>query len=581
MNWINQINNEIKCIAPSIYDGMEQWTKHSIYKIPSIVTNPNRKAYKPQAISFGPYHYGEEHLMAMEEHKHRALVHFLKRCEKPIEFVFQAMEQVVQELRDSYKPLDPIWILDTPKFIQMMILDGCFTLEILRANHNHCVVDDYAENDPIFSEHGRFYILPYIKRDMLMLENQIPMTFLRTLIQLEIRTEQEYDHELLNEKIVKLLNPRTPLIQSLGKCMHILDVYRKSLIQQGPSHPTRMPKETKRNWLTLEAGEEIHYAKSLRVVVIIRSAVELHEAGIRFRKSKTLSLRDVSFDRGVLRLPILVVDDTTEYMLLNLIAFERLHVGAGNEITSFIFFMDTMVDNAADVAILNRKGIIINALGSDKIVSRLFNSLSRDIAVDRHGVLEVARTSMSGFCKKPWNRWRANLIHTYFRNPWAIVSLIAGIFLFVLTTIQTIYSVKKSYENSGQMTFSMNNCSASIKILNGSNFKKWKKDLEFSLGIADLDMALHETKHVINDQSTPEEKEKLAKWERSDRLSSCAMKRTISEHVISGLPEKENAKEYLAAIRKRFQVSDNVESGYLLKQLTDMSKPNGKPMTLT
>ena len=110
-----------------------------------------------------------------------------------------------------------------------------------------------------------------------------------------------------------------PLIQSLGKCMHILDVFRKSLIQEGPSHPTRMPKATKRNWLTLEAGEEI-----------IRSAVELHEAGIRFKISKTWSLKDVSFDRGVLRLPTLVIDDTTEYMLLNLIALERLHVGAGN-----------------------------------------------------------------------------------------------------------------------------------------------------------------------------------------------------------------------------------------------------------
>ncbi|CAL5190330.1 unnamed protein product [Lathyrus oleraceus] len=121
------------------------------------------------------------------------------------------MEQVVQELRDSYKPLDPSWILDTPKFVQMMILDGWFILEILRAND--CVVDDYAENDPVFGEHGKFYVLPYIKRDMLMLENQIPTTVLHTLIQLETRTEQKDDYELLKEKIVKLLNPSTHLIQ--------------------------------------------------------------------------------------------------------------------------------------------------------------------------------------------------------------------------------------------------------------------------------------------------------------------------------------------------------------------------------
>ncbi|GAU14466.1 hypothetical protein TSUD_250060 [Trifolium subterraneum] len=230
------------------------------------------------------------------------------------------MDQVAQELRDSYKPLDPIWISDTPKFVQMMILDGCFILEILRANDG--ILDDYAENDPVFGEHGKFYVLPYIKRDMLMLENQIPMMVLYILIKVETGIEQ--------------------------------------------------------------AGEEI-----------IRSAVELHEAGIRFKKSKTWSLKDVSFDRGVLRLPTLVVDDTTEYMLLNLIALERLHVGAGNEVTSFIFFMDTIIDSDMDVALLNRSGIIINALGSDKVVSKLFNSLSKDITVDRHGILDVENPKIS------------------------------------------------------------------------------------------------------------------------------------------------------------------------------------------
>ena len=126
------------------------------------------------------------------------------------------------------------------------------------------------------------------------------------------------------------------------------------------------------------------------------------------------------------------------------------------------------------------------------------------------------------------------------------------------------------------VTFSINNCSAFIEILNGSNFKKWKQDLEFSLGIADLDMALRETKPVINAESTPEEKEKLAKWEKANRLSLYAIKRTISEHLISGLPEKDNAKEYLTAIGERFQVSDNAESGYLMKQLTDMKYDNNR-----
>lgn len=124
------------------------------------------------------------------------------------------------------------------------------------------------------------------------------------------------------------------------------------------------------------------------------------------------------------------------------------------------------------------------------------------------------------------------------------------------------------------VNFSVNNCSASIEILAGSNYKKWKQDLEFSLGIADVDVALLETKPVVDAQSTPDEKEKLAKWQRSNRLSLYAIKRTISEHLISGLPEKDNAKDLLAAIGERFQVSDNAESGCLMKQLTDMKYDN-------
>jgi hypothetical protein len=44
-------------------------------------------------------------------------------------------------------------------------------------------------------------------------------------------------------------------------------------------------------------------------------------------------------------------------------------------------------------------------------------------------------------------------------------------------------------------------------MLNGSNYKKWKQDVNFALGIADLDIALREDKPVITTTSTAEEKE--------------------------------------------------------------------------
>jgi len=165
---------------------------------------------------------------------------------------------------------------------------------------------------------------------------------------------------------------------------------------------------------------------------IIRSAVELYEAGIRFRKTNSDSLHNIRFHGGVLSMPAVSVDDSTEYMFLNLMAFERLHVGAGNDVTAYVFFMDNIIDSAKDVALLSTSGIIQNAIGSDKAVAQLFNSISKDVVLEPQSSLDAVQREVNAYCGKPWNFWRANLVHTYFRSPWAFMSLAAAVFLLVI-----------------------------------------------------------------------------------------------------------------------------------------------------
>ncbi|KAK4740748.1 hypothetical protein SAY87_024336 [Trapa incisa] len=423
-DWVVQVNDALGSM-PSTDAEEKYWEKRSIYKVPSCVTDINRKAYLPQAVSFGPYHHDKEHLKPMDEHKDRALLHFLKRSKKPLEKFVEAISGVLDDLMACYDPLDQKWHADREAFLHLMILDGCFMLEVLRTTSQ--TTSDYASNDPVFSNHGTLYIMPYVQRDMLMLENQLPMLVLEKLVAVE--NDGLKDKELVNKLILKFFAPGAPIMK-MGKCHHVLDVFRKSLLNAGQSKKTRR-QEAK---LAKKGGDEI-----------IRSATELDEAGIRFKKSKKVSLKDISFSGGVLRLPVIVVDDATESMFLNLIAFERFHVGAGNEITSYIFFMDNIIDNERDVALLHSKGIIQNAVGSDKAVAKLFNSLSKDVTLDPKSELDLVHKKVSDYCKKPWNMWRANLIHTYFRNPWAVLSLVAAIFLFALTIIQTIYTIKQSY----------------------------------------------------------------------------------------------------------------------------------------
>ncbi|KAI4343466.1 hypothetical protein L6164_010810 [Bauhinia variegata] len=49
---------------------------------------------------------------------------------------------------------------------------------------------------------------------------------------------------------------------------------------------------------------------------------------------------------------------------------------------------------------------------------------------------EHAGAIIIDYCR---NEWRANLIHTYFRSPWALISLIAAIFLFGLTIVHSYH----------------------------------------------------------------------------------------------------------------------------------------------
>ncbi|XP_073005662.1 UPF0481 protein At3g47200-like [Typha latifolia] len=422
-SWVIETEKRLKDLDPSLE--LELWSKHSIYRLPACIKDLNSKAYRPQIVSFGPFHHGETQLRPMEEHKHRALLHFLRRAKKPLEEFVIGMEEVVGQLQDAYENLDEDWRVHKDRFLQLMIVDGCFMMEVMRvANGGQ---SDYASNDPIFSTHGILYTVSYIKRDMLMIENQLPLLVLDKLNAVETGKFKDEDH--INKMVLRFLaaSPIAARTSIGGLGLHPLDVFRKSMLQgQYPSS---------RHGHSEPASNEI-----------IRSALELYEAGIRFKKSKSNSLRDIRFRHGVLHLPVIVVDDATEFLFLNLMAFERLHVGAGNEVTSYVFFMDNIIDSAKDVSLLNSNGIIQNAVGSDKAVAKLFNGLSKDVALDPESSLDDVHRMVNAYCRKPWNMWRANLIHTYFRSPWAFLSLAAAIFLLVMTILQTIYTVIPYYQ---------------------------------------------------------------------------------------------------------------------------------------
>ncbi|CAM0948372.1 unnamed protein product [Alopecurus aequalis] len=357
--WVVDLEKTLKESAE-----VSRWERHCIYHVPACIKDIKSKAYQPQVLSLGPYHHGDPNLQPMEEHKRRALRHLLRRAGRPLQDFAAAVEDAAEQLQSAYMDLH----VGREWFLEMMIVDGCFLLEVMRtaAGKN---VDEYDNNDPIFSRHGMLYMVPYIRRDMLMLENQLPLLLLQKLYAVE--SGKHPNDDFVNEIVLRFLAPASPPLQpGIGLGLHPLDVFRRSMLfgeyQKIPSS----------SWDTQDNG-------------VIRSAVELYEAGIRFKTSKSISLHDIRFRHGVLSMP------TGDHP-------KRCRQRQGGR----------------------------------QVVQQ---HLEPDSALD------AVQRQVNGYFRQSWNMWGANLIHTYFRSPWAFLSLV--VFLLVMTIMQTVYTVLSFYRD--------------------------------------------------------------------------------------------------------------------------------------
>ncbi|XP_038680193.1 UPF0481 protein At3g47200-like [Tripterygium wilfordii] len=109
-----------------------------IYRVPKNMIDVEPKAYTPNIISIGPYHHGSQYLRKMEELKWR----FFHRLFDPsnlnglkLEPVIDAMEELETETRRCYA--DAASQLGNQNFVLMMLIDGCFVVELLRELSKH------------------------------------------------------------------------------------------------------------------------------------------------------------------------------------------------------------------------------------------------------------------------------------------------------------------------------------------------------------------------------------------------------------------------------------------------------------
>ena len=129
------------------------------------------------------------------------------------------------------------------------------------------------------------------------------------------------------------------------------------------------------------------------------------------------------------------------------------------------------------------------------------------------------------------------------------------------------------------MPVSLHSHASSVPLFNALNFSDWWEQVQFHLGVLDLDLALQVEKPVaITDKSNTEEKALHKAWERSNRLSLMFMRMTVANNIKSTLTTTESAKKFKKLVEEKSQTTDKSLAGTLMSTLTTMKYDGSRTM---
>jgi hypothetical protein len=400
-------------------------SKCSIFRVPDRLRRHNEKAFEPELISIGPFHHGKEKLQAMEKIKLWYLHCLLDRApttRTTLKCFVEAIGRIEQECRACYA--EEI-LVPEKDFIEMLVVDGCFILELFRKGSGEVQPDI---EDPVFYTPWMYWRLA---DDLKLLENQLPWRVLDCLFYL---TKSHAEKTSLPNLVLSFYEIIWPTRDNL-KHDHVLDCLRNSVI--GTSTITLASKTLQRNFIMATKQ--------------IPSVIELVQAGVKFKAGdKNNNLLDVTFKDGVMTIPPLKVWEDVRSTCRNFIAFEQCDPSKDFEMTSYVKLVADLINNDQDADFLEDKGILNLYLGTEDVAS-IFKRLYSDASVGAFLYLELYR-EVNAYCRRPCNRWRATLKRDYFGNPWAIISLMAAFLILVFTCSQTLYSVLSYYKRPSNIS---------------------------------------------------------------------------------------------------------------------------------
>ncbi|GAY65564.1 transmembrane protein [Citrus sinensis] len=419
----DQIVVDVKLLGSSFEDMMAEKLamalNASIFKTPKVLFRHNENAYIPRAFSFGPFHWKDEQLKLTQTMKWKCMQDLLRRSRDP-HLKWREIVDAVAPLKDHARLCYAGSIdLDDHEFIEVLVLDGCFIIELFRKDSG---IFPKQPDDPTFA---MSCFLEYLNHDLILLENQIPWLVLERLFSLTKASDSERESliTLTLEYFANIFSSRKPETKpeqfEVRNIKHILDLLRHSLV------------------LPLEKGYKCSYRQG--GWENCPSVMKMQQSGIKLQRVNSASILDIKFrSNGALEMPPLIIHKTTETLFRNLISFEQCCPNYEPIVTSYANLMASVIHNKEDVELLSEYLLIENCLNPGD-VTHFFKILYNDAHLTNF-YYQALLQEVKMYCGHWSSRLRYEYMHRYCGSPWAVVSQVVGTILLILTFLQTLFS---------------------------------------------------------------------------------------------------------------------------------------------
>lgn len=392
-----------------------------IYRVSEKPRKANEAAYTPRLVSIGPLHREKGQLHGMESYKIRCLQNFLIRFGVGLRDLLDFVAYEESSVRGCYEETIK---LSPEQFLEMILFDGIFIVELFLKNHFSQLRE---RSDTIFENR---WVWDDLLHDFLLLENQLPMNVAEGLLSfVDPSLLKELTLYELAHKFFKNVGytEKLPLTEHCCGARHFVEFL---LFLHQPTHRRAQP---------LSPSTKFEYT---------RRATELQKAGVEFRCGSGSTFFEISFEKGELTIPSLLVNDSTGTFFRNVIAFEQCSYYP-KDITSFVMLMDGLINTRDDVVLLVKRGIIRNEFGESEAVADLFNNIHKEVMTDANDFyfaeicegLNKYKKDRFHEMKASCFKWLWMLRHDYFGNPWTGISVVAAGFLLLLTILQAVCSI--------------------------------------------------------------------------------------------------------------------------------------------